>query len=134
MLNHAMILCDSAQVYETKLSILGGGWDRIQYGAPFAVAAIVEIPWDRTGQILQSRLELVDADGQAVLPDGVNPFVIEGELSVERSDDAASGSVFGVPFAFNFGPMPLPVGKNTQDRCRRGLSRHPSSVRHRPRR
>lgn len=113
MLNHVMILCDSAQVYETKLSILGGGWDRIQYGAPFAVAAIVEIPWDRTGQILRSRLELVDADGQAVLPDGVNPFVIEGELSVERSEDAASGSVFGVPFAFNFGPMPLPVGRHT---------------------
>jgi hypothetical protein len=57
MLNNVMILCDSAQVYEGKLSILGGGWDRILFGSPFAVAAIVEIPWDRTGELLQSRLD-----------------------------------------------------------------------------
>lgn len=113
MLNNVMILCDSAQVYEGKLSILGGGWDRILFGSPFAVAAIVEIPWDRTGQILQSRLELVDADGHAVMPDGVSPFLIAGELNVERSDDAPSGSVFGVPFAFNFGPVPIPPGRHT---------------------
>ena len=113
MLNNVMILCDSAQVYEGKLSILGGGWDRIVFGSPFAVAAIVEIPWDQTGQLLQSRLELVDADGHAVKPDGVNPFLIAGELNVERSDDATPGSVFGVPFAFNFGPVPIPAGRHT---------------------
>lgn len=113
MLNNVMILCDSAQVYEGKLSILGGGWDRIRYGSPFAVAAIVEIPWDRTGQLLQSKLELVDADGRPVLADGQNPFMIAGELNVERTDEALVGSVFGVPFAFNFGPVPIPVGRHT---------------------
>lgn len=113
MLNNVMILCDSAQVYEGKLSVLGGGWDRILYGSPFAVAAIVEIPWDRTGELLKSRLELVDVDGRPVEVESGNAFRIEGELTVERTQEAQPGSVFGVPFAFNFGPVPIPVGRHT---------------------
>jgi hypothetical protein len=111
MIDITLLLCDSAQVYEGKLSVLGGGWDAIQRQAPCAVAAIVTIPWDRSEGTMQWRLDIVDADGQPLMPDGETPFALQGELSFNRPDHILPGSELQVPLAFTFGPFFNQVGR-----------------------
>jgi hypothetical protein len=106
-----LMLCDSAQVYDGKLSILGGGWETIARQAPCAVAAIVTIPWDREAGVLQWRLDIVDADGQPWLPDGTTPLALQGELSFQRTEQVLPGTELQVPLAFNFGPLFSQTGR-----------------------
>lgn len=55
-------------------------------------------------------LELLDADGNAVAPDGDNPVRIESEIEVGRPVGVKPGTSLPIPFAINFGPIPLAPG------------------------
>ena len=105
MISASLILCDSAQAYEGKLSILGGGWIWIKQGVPFGIGIIVEVPWDRANSKLPTKLELLDEDGRNFCPDGSNPLVIHAELEVGRPVGQLPGTSQRLPMAINFQPL-----------------------------
>jgi len=111
-----MILADSAQASESKLYILGGGWDFIGPApSPSAIAMLFLVPWDQTNRKHVFRLELVDSDGEpVVLPTpmgGEEPVAVTGDFEVGRPPGVPAGSSLNVPVAINFGPLPLEPGR-----------------------
>lgn len=100
-----LILCDSAQIYDGKLSMLGGGWWWIRPGVPYSVAAIVDVPWDKTNTRLKGSFSLVDEDGHSVVPDGTNPLQFEIEFEVGRPAGIKVGSSQRVPLSIQVMPM-----------------------------
>jgi hypothetical protein len=110
-----MMLADAAQAVEGKLYILGGGWSITgPEPTPSAIAAYIQVPWDRTNVQHEFRLELIDADGDPVSlegPDGeVQPVTIEGAFEVGRPVGVRPGTPIDVPLALNIGPLGLPPG------------------------
>jgi hypothetical protein len=65
------------------------------------------------GQTHRARLELVDADGGLVAMPGGQPLVIESEVKVTLTGPHSVGVPVTMPFAVNFGPTPIPVGRHT---------------------
>ena len=102
-----ILLCDSAQVADGKLYVLGGGITAIgPRPQPLAVALLIEIPWDRANISHQWRLELIDEDGRPV-PDSDNPIKVEGRLEAGRPAGARPGTPLSVPLAISFAKLPL---------------------------
>lgn len=109
-------LAEAARVAEGKLNVLGGGWDMIAPGAPFAVCGVIGIPWHQGTEWHRLRLELIDGDG--------NPFCVpvEGEEPKPLVFDpppyrpnipphVKPGTTLAWPFLFNIGPgIPLAPG------------------------
>ena len=63
-----LILCDWADVVHDKLYIQGAGWVAIPARQPlsqFAVATLIEIPYDETNQPHACWLKLLTEDGEA---------------------------------------------------------------------
>jgi len=87
-----MILCDSAQVADGKLYILGGGWSLTGPDpAPSAIAMKLEIDWNEADSPHHWELYLEDADGHPVLVPGPD-------------------SPIDLPLAVSVGPLPLEAG------------------------
>jgi hypothetical protein len=109
-----MLLADHAQAAEGKLNIIGAGWTVIGPApAPFAIAILFEVPWDRTNEQHAFRLELVDSDGDPVVVptgDGDQPLVIEGQFEVGRPPGVKRGTPLPFPLALNMGPHPIAPG------------------------
>jgi Family of unknown function (DUF6941) len=110
-----MMLADAAQAVEGKLYILGGGWSVTgPEPSASAIAAYIQVPWDRTNVEHQFRFELIDSDGQPVAaetPEGEEePVTIEGAFEVGRPVGVRPGTPIDVPLAINIGPMVLPPG------------------------
>jgi hypothetical protein len=110
-----MMLADAAQAAEGKLYIMGGGWS-ITGPEPTAsaIAAYIQVPWDRTNVQHEFRFDLLDADGQPVVAEteegGEEPVAIEGAFEVGRPVGVTPGTPIDVPLAINIGPLPLPPG------------------------
>jgi len=82
-----MMLADAAQAVEGKLYILGGGWSVTgPEPSASAIAAYIQVPWDRTNVEHQFRFELIDSDGQPVVAEtpgeGEEPVTIEGAFTI----------------------------------------------------
>ncbi len=109
-----MLLADHAQAAEGKLNIIGAGWTVVGPApAPFAIAMLFEVPWDRANEPHVFRLELVDSDGDPVLvptPDGEEPLVLEGQFEVGRPPGVKRGTALPFPLALNMGPQPIAPG------------------------
>jgi hypothetical protein len=109
-----MLLCDSAQVADGKLYILGGGWSLIGPDpAPTAVALKIDVDWTEVDRAHHWELFLVDEDGQPVLAEtqeGTQPIEVRGDFEVARPAEIAEGTPVGVALALNFGPLPLVAG------------------------
>ena len=109
-----MLLADHAQAAEGKLNIIGAGWTVVGPGpAPFAIAILFEVPWDRANEQHHFRLELVGSDGAPVLTEtagGEEPLVIEGQFEVGRPPGVKRGTPLPFPLAINMGPQPIPPG------------------------
>jgi hypothetical protein len=105
------MLCDSAQVADGKLYILGGGWSVTGPDAmPSAVAMKIDVDWTAAGSPHRWELFLVDEDGHAVLvetPEGKRPMEVGGDITVDRPSGVREGSPIDVALAVNFGPLPL---------------------------
>ena len=113
-----MMLCDSAQVADGKLYILGGGWSLIGPDpVPTGVAMKVDVDWTEAGRPHHWELFLVDEDGQPVIvetQEGLQPIEVRGDFEVARPPEIAEGSPVDVALALNFGPLPLrPAGRFT---------------------
>ncbi len=106
-----MMLADHAQAAEGKLNIIGGGWGVTGPGpTPSAIGILIEVPWDRTNEQHQVRLELVDSDGEPVMAagtDGEVPIVIEMGFEVGRPPGLRRGTPVTLPVGINMGPQPL---------------------------
>jgi len=109
-----MLLADHAQAAEGKLNIIGAGWTVVGPApAPFAIAILFEVPWDRANEEHGFRLELVDSDGIPVLvptTDGEEPLMIEGQFEVGRPPGVKRGTALPFPLALNMGPQPIAPG------------------------
>lgn len=106
-----MLLADSAQVVGGKLYLLGGGWSTIGPDpTPFAIAMLLEVPWNEANQRFQFKLELLSEDAQPVLmptPEGERPLVLDGAFEVGRPAGARVGMPLNVPIAINLPHLPL---------------------------
>lgn len=110
-----MLLCDSAQVAEGKLYIMGGGWSVTGPDpTPSAIAMKLEVDWNESEDAHHWELFLEDADGHPVMvpgPDGHNhPVEVRGDFQVGRPAGVAPGSPVDLPLAVNVGPLPLTPG------------------------
>ena len=109
-----MLLADAAQAIDNKLYVLGGGWSITGPDpSPSAIALSLKVPWDEANQRHELRIELLDADGDAVLtgpePEG-QPVVIESQFEVGRPPGLRPGTPIDLAIAINLGPMALPPG------------------------
>ncbi|MGA2208673.1 MAG: hypothetical protein ABSH30_03465 [Acidimicrobiales bacterium] len=127
-----MMLCDSAQVADGKLYILGGGWSVTGPGSmPSAVALKIDVDWTAAGSPHHWELFLVDEDGHSVLvetPEGERPMEVGGDIMVERPPNLREGSPIDVALAVNFGPLPLEAGKRFTWRLTIDGESHPDWV------
>jgi hypothetical protein len=111
-----LLLADYAQVAEGKLNVIGAGWSVTgPLPTPFALALLIQVPWDRANERHSFRLELVDSDGEAVtvpLPEGgEGPLVIEAGFEVGRPPGLKRGTPLEVPLAINLPPQPFEPGR-----------------------
>ena len=109
-----LMLAQAAQaVPNGTISVLGAGWTQIPAGTPFAIAGIIEMPWDAAGVEHQFRLELLDDQGKPVMVDGgegMQPVFIEGGFNVAPQPGLKRGTPLSMPLALNMGPQPLAAG------------------------
>jgi hypothetical protein len=109
-----MMLCDSAQVADGKLYILGGGWSMTGPDpVPSAIALKIDVGWHEAESSHHWELFLEDADGRPVLvetPEGEHPVEVRGEFAVGRPAGIPEGSPIDVALAVNLGPLPLTPG------------------------
>jgi hypothetical protein len=106
-----MMLCDSVQVAEGKLFILGGGWTISGPGpTPFGIGSLIEVPWDLANRKQKWMLRLEDQDGKPVEVEGAGRVELGGEFEVARQLGLPPGVPLVCPLAINFGPLPLPPG------------------------
>ena len=106
-----MLLCDSAQVADGKLFILGGGWSVTgPQPVPSAVAIKLEVDWHELSREHHWELFLEDADGGPVMidtPEGEQPVEMRGDFAVGQPQGVPEGSPVDVPMAVNLGPLQL---------------------------
>ena len=108
------MLCDSAQVADGKLYILGGGWSMTGPDpVPSAIALKIDVGWHEAEIPHHWELYLEDADGRPVMvetPEGDHPVEVRGEFTVGRPPGIPEGSPIDVALAVNLGPLPLDPG------------------------
>ncbi len=110
-----LFLANAAEVRDDLLFMLGGGWTEIgPRPEPFALAGIIEVPWEETNR--QRRLEFVieDEDGHPLTvptPTGDQPFRIEAAFDVGRPPGASPGRSFNVPVAVRIAPLQWTAGR-----------------------
>jgi hypothetical protein len=109
-----LLLADAAQAVDNKLYVLGGGWSITgPQPSPSALAVHIKVPWDEANELHRLRIELLDADGQAVTlgeGDEVQPVVIESEFEVGRPPGLIRGTPIDLSLAVTLGPLPLAQG------------------------
>jgi hypothetical protein len=112
-----LLLADYAQVSDGKLTIVGGGWSVTgPEPSPFAIAILVQVPWDQANMRHTLRLELLDADGIPVTIENEageeEPIVFFDDVAFEvgRPPGLKPGTPLDFPVAVNSMPLPIPPG------------------------
>jgi hypothetical protein len=108
------VLCDAARAEHGKLYIIGAGITWLTGRIQFALAFIVEVPWEAADKPHKMKLELIDPDGGPALApteDGTRqPLVIDGEIHPMRPEQVPVGTPIAHSFAMEFNDVPLPPG------------------------
>ncbi len=107
-----VLLCDSAQVADGKLYVLGGGWTICGPGAfQHALAIKVEVPWNEANRRHSLEAVLMDEDARPVRI-GNPPVEIkfQGTFEVGRPPGLPAGTPLDFPVAVNLAPVELPPG------------------------
>jgi hypothetical protein len=97
-----LLLCDYAQVAGGKLTAVGAGWTFTSPVTTHAVGILLDVPWDLANVRMTWRIELHDADGQAVTQDSPNgpvPVQAGGEVEVGRPVGTPPGTPIPVAIA-----------------------------------
>lgn len=110
-----ILLADYAVVADGKLTIVGGGWSQTgPEPASFGIALLIQVPWDQANTVHRFSVELLDADGAAVVAeseDGEEVVAFGGEFEVGRPPGIKPGTPLDFPVAVNATPMPLEPGR-----------------------
>jgi hypothetical protein len=102
-------VADGAQAVNGKLYVLGGGWTHLwlpefpgRPPVPFSIAVGLKVPWNQTNRRVPWRIEIRDADDQAI---GEEP-VAWGEFEQGRPPGLRPGAdqraLFAVPIGSEF--------------------------------
>lgn len=100
-----MVVADAATVAEGKLYIHGAGWDMIGAATfpvvhpQLAVAFLLRVPWNEANLPHRIELDVVNADGQSILPNPPGPM--GGTVTVGRPANITPGNDLLTPFVFN---------------------------------
>ncbi len=111
-----LLLANSAEVRESLLYILGGGWDQIGPNPqPFAITGYLEIEWDETNRKHEVEILVEDEDGKPLMvqaPSGeYQPLKIGSAFTAGRPPTAPVGTSFNVPLAIPIVALPWTPGK-----------------------
>jgi hypothetical protein len=107
-----LLLANYAEIQNQVLYLSGVGWTEIGPGpSGFAIAAVIDVPWDETNRRHRCEVTIVDADGHAFMvptPEGLQPLVVQAEFEVGRPPGATAGRWFTVPIAANIAQIDFP--------------------------
>jgi len=99
-----LVLADAVATAEGKQYIHGAGWDTIM-AANFpvthhalAVAGRLRVPWTDTNHPIRLQVDVVDADGQSLMPRPPGPLA--ATITVGRPPNLAPGQDQVYPFSF----------------------------------
>jgi hypothetical protein len=110
-----LLLADYAVVSDGKLTVVGGGWSQTgPEPSAFGIALLIQVPWDQANTVHTFSVELLDADGAAVVVDGEEgdePVAFGGEFEVGRPPGIKPGTPLDFPVAVNSSPLPLEPGR-----------------------
>ena len=108
-----LILADYAVVSDGKLTIVGGGWSQTgPEPGSFGIGLLIQVPWDQANSLHKFSVELLDADGAAVVFDeGEEPVAFGGDFEVGRPPGLKPGTPLDFPVAVNATPLPLEPGR-----------------------
>ena len=110
-----LFLADSAEVREHLLFILGGGWTEVgPQPQPFALAGIIEVPWEETNRRRRLEFLIEDEDGHPLnvpTPTGEQAFRITADFEVGRPPGAIPGRSFNLPVAVTVAPLQWAPGR-----------------------
>ncbi len=114
----AVILLADAALQDqpgAKIHALGLGWSTtVTPTPPAAIVLFVKVPWDRANEKHRFSLELVDADGHAVLlpgPMGEQPLRVDGDFESGRPPGLPLGTPLDMALPIPLAPgMPLHPG------------------------
>lgn len=100
-----LVLADAASVADGKHYIHGAGWDSL-FAASFpvthplmAVAVRLRVPWNAANQVHGIELDVLDEDGNSVLPEPPGP--LRGEVNVGRPPHIRPGTHQYICLALN---------------------------------
>lgn len=110
-----LLLARYAEVQNAMLYASGAGITEIGPDpSPFAIALLIEVPWDETSRRHELKVDIVDADGQPLVvptPTGEQAFHIVAHFDVGRPPGSVQGRSFMVPVAMNLTPLPFRPGQ-----------------------
>ncbi len=116
-----MLLADYAVVSDGKLTIIGGGWSQTgPEPASFGIGLLIQVPWDQANTPHSFSVELLDADGVAVVletdeegehGEREQAVAFGGEFEVGRPPGLKPGTPLDFPVAMNSTPLPLEAGR-----------------------
>jgi hypothetical protein len=115
-----MLLADYAVVSDGKLTIIGGGWSQTgPEPASFGIGLLIQVPWDQANTLHSFSVELLDADGMAVVletdegdqAEREQAVAFGGEFEVGRPPGLKPGTPLDFPVAMNSTPLPLDPGR-----------------------
>ena len=111
-----LLLADYAVVSDGKLTIVGGGWSQTgPEPAPFGIGLLIQVPWDQANAPHTFSVELLDADGEAVVleadEEGEQAVAFGGDFEVGRPPGLKPGTPLDFPVAMNSTPLPLEPGR-----------------------
>ena len=108
-----LILADYAVVSDGKLTIVGGGWSQTgPEPGSFGIGLLIQVPWDQANSLHKFSVELLDADGGAVVFDeSEEPVAFGGDFEVGRPPGLKPGTPLDFPVAVNATPLPLEPGR-----------------------
>jgi hypothetical protein len=109
-----LMLAQAAQAANGLLNVLGAGWTVIGPGTPFAIAGIIEMPWEAAGVQHRFMFELLDDQGKPVVgqtPEGdEEPVRIGGGFDLAPNPGIKKGTPLSMPIAINLPPPQLEAG------------------------
>lgn len=111
-----LLLCDAAQEFGGKLSILGGGWTHVNVTNPItmALAILIEVPWDETNRPIPIEGKLMTADGDPVefaqSSGETQPVMFGARLEVGRPPGVKPGTTLNAAMAVTFTSVVLVPG------------------------
>jgi len=108
-----LLLGDYARVSDGKLDIIGAGWTITGPGpSQIGIGILLSVPWDQTNVKHHFTLDLLDADGSAVVGADGNEvlFHFEGDFEVGRPAGVKPGTAQDGAVAVNLNGIPIPSG------------------------